>query len=50
MWDGHFYAVRAIERLGLADSGGLVRIGLCHYNTLEEVEILLDSLSTIRNS
>lgn len=50
VWDGHFYAVRAIERLGLADSGGLVRIGLCPYNTLEEVEILLDSLSIMSSS
>jgi cysteine desulfurase family protein (TIGR01976 family) len=49
VWDGHFYAVRAVERLGLANSGGLVRIGLCHYNTLEEVEILLDSLSTMNS-
>jgi len=50
VWDGHFYAVRAVERLGLANSGGLVRIGLCHYNTLEEVEILLDSLSMMSSS
>jgi cysteine desulfurase family protein (TIGR01976 family) len=50
VWDGHFYAVRAVERLGLANSGGLVRIGLCHYNTLEEVEILLNSLSMMSSS
>ncbi len=49
VWDGHFYAVQAIERLGLADRGGLVRIGLCHYNTAEEVDILLDALSNIRD-
>jgi len=48
VWDGHFYAVQAIERLGLADRGGLVRIGLCHYNTTEEVDILLHSLSKMR--
>ncbi len=50
VWDGHFYAVRVVERLGLANNGGLVRIGLCHYNTLEEVEILLDSLSMMSSS
>lgn len=44
VWHGHFYAVSAVERLGLLDRGGLLRIGLCHYNTLQEVEILLDVL------
>ncbi|MCJ7593839.1 MAG: cysteine desulfurase-like protein [Desulfobacterales bacterium] len=48
VWDGHFYAVAAIERLGLANRGGVVRVGLCHYNTLEEVETLLSRLSTMR--
>ncbi len=48
VWDGHFYAVEAIERLGLGSRGGLVRVGLCHYNTLEEVRILLQALSPIR--
>lgn len=47
VWDGHFYAVETIERLGLESRGGLVRVGLCHYNTLEEVEILLEALSMI---
>ncbi len=47
VWDGHFYAVSAIERLGLESSGGLVRVGLCHYNTFDEVESLLSALSTI---
>jgi selenocysteine lyase/cysteine desulfurase len=47
LWDGHFYAVEAIERLGLEGRGGLLRIGLCHYNTVEEVEILLEALSMI---
>jgi cysteine desulfurase family protein (TIGR01976 family) len=50
VWDGHFYAVAAIERLGLTNRGGLVRVGLCHYNTLEEVEILLEALSAIRRA
>jgi len=44
VWDGHFYAVSAIERLGLLNRGGLLRIGLCHYNTTQEVETLLDAL------
>src|SRR6185437_2126728 len=32
-WDGDFYAQTLIERLGQADSGGVLRIGLVHYNT-----------------
>ncbi len=49
VWDGHFYAVAAIEQLGLLDKGGLVRVGLCHYNTQQEVQFLLESLWEIGN-
>lgn len=38
VWNGNFYAVSICERLGVEQSGGLVRIGLAHYNTLEEVD------------
>ena len=47
VWDGNFYALSVTEDLGLEDSGGLVRIGLAHYNTEEEIETLLDALSGI---
>jgi selenocysteine lyase/cysteine desulfurase len=47
VWDGHFYAVKAIERLGLYEKGGLLRVGLCHYNLEEEVENLLKALDRI---
>lgn len=47
VWDGHFYAVATIECLGLASQGGIVRVGLCHYNTPEEVEVLLGELSNM---
>ncbi len=46
-WSGHFYAIETIARLGLAESGGLVRVGLCHYNTAEEVDRLLDALAVL---
>ena len=46
-WSGHFYAVEAVAALGLADAGGLVRVGLCHYTTAEEVDRLLDALSAL---
>ena len=47
VWDGDFYATGLIERLGLAESGGVVRIGLTHYNTAGEVDRLLDALGRI---
>lgn len=43
-WAGHFYAVEVIDRLGLADSGGLLRVGLCHYHTVEEIDRLIATL------
>jgi cysteine desulfurase family protein (TIGR01976 family) len=46
-WDGDFYAIGLVERLGLAESGGLLRIGLLHYNTADEVDRLLESLERI---
>ena len=46
-WSGHFYAVEPVRRLGLAEQGGLVRVGLCHYSTLAEVERLLEVLEAI---
>ncbi len=48
VWSGHYYAVAVMERLGVLDSGGLVRIGFTHYNTSAEVDrllIVLDELS-----
>lgn len=47
VWDGDFYAAGLVERLGLADDGGLVRIGLTHYNTAAEVDRLLEALGRI---
>jgi cysteine desulfurase family protein (TIGR01976 family) len=43
-WSGNFYAIEAVARLGLADSGGLIRVGLCHYNTADEVDRLIAAL------
>ncbi len=44
---GHFYAVALAERLRVLDQGGLVRIGFVHYNTLDEVDRVVDSLNRI---
>jgi cysteine desulfurase family protein (TIGR01976 family) len=43
-WDGNYYALNLTERLGVEQSGGLLRIGLVHYNTMEEVDRLLAAL------
>lgn len=45
-WDGNYYAINLAERLGLEASGGMVRIGLVHYNTVEEIDRLLAVLHT----
>ena len=45
--DGDFYATGLIERLGLADRGGVVRIGLTHYNTAAEVDRLLAAVAEL---
>ena len=41
-WEGNFYAVSIAERLGVDQSGGLVRIGLAHYNTTQEIDKCLE--------
>ena len=46
-WSGHFYAVEPLGQLGVIDSGGLVRVGLCHYNTADEVDCLLAALGEL---
>jgi cysteine desulfurase family protein (TIGR01976 family) len=43
-WNGNYYALRVMERLGLEESGGAVRVGLCHYNTPAEIDRFLSVL------
>lgn len=43
-WDGNYYALNLTERLGVESSGGLLRMGLVHYNTEQEVDRLLSAL------
>jgi cysteine desulfurase family protein (TIGR01976 family) len=47
VWDGDFYAWELIRALGLDDGGGLVRVGLVHYNTVDEVQRLADALAEL---
>ncbi|HET7011135.1 MAG TPA: cysteine desulfurase-like protein [Anaerolineales bacterium] len=46
VWDGNFYALAVTERLGIESRGGLVRVGLVHYNTLEEIDRLGRALAS----
>jgi cysteine desulfurase family protein (TIGR01976 family) len=43
-WDGNFYALNLTERLGVEKSGGVLRVGLVHYNTGGEVDRLVSTL------
>jgi len=45
VWGGHFYAIRLVEKLGLMDRGGLVRIGIAPYNSRTELDRLVEALS-----
>jgi cysteine desulfurase family protein (TIGR01976 family) len=45
-WDGNYYAVEVMERLGLGAEGA-VRVGFVHYNTPGEVERLLAALAEL---
>ncbi len=47
VWNGDYYAVAPMERLGVLDKGGLVRIGFTHYNTEEEVDRVLQELRVL---
>jgi cysteine desulfurase family protein (TIGR01976 family) len=47
VWSGHNYAVEPVARMGLMDKGGVLRVGLAHYNTEAEVDAFIDSLAEI---
>ena len=46
-WDGNYYALNLTEQLDVEKSGGFLRIGLVHYNTIEEVDRLVAALGEI---
>ncbi len=46
-WDGNYYALNLTEHLDVEKSGGFLRIGLVHYNTIEEVDRLLAALQEL---
>lgn len=49
-YNGNFYALSVTERLGLEETGGLVRVGLTHYNTQEEVDRLVEALQAAKQA
>src|SRR6266404_1234212 len=49
-WDGNFYALNLTERLAVEKSGGVLRAGLVHYNTIAEVDRLLAALNEFLKS
>ncbi len=46
--NGNFYALSVTERLGLEEQGGLLRVGLTHYNTQDEIDPLETAMMEAR--
>ncbi|MDX6522857.1 MAG: hypothetical protein QOI17_370, partial [Gaiellales bacterium] len=47
VWDGNYYALELMERLGLEQSGGAVRVGAVHYTTVEEIDLFLEAVAAL---
>lgn len=47
VWDGNYYALELMQRLGLEASGGAVRVGAAHYNTAAEIDRFLELTALI---
>jgi cysteine desulfurase family protein (TIGR01976 family) len=47
VWDGNYYALAVTDRLGLEASGGMVRVGAAHYNTLDEIARFGEALKKV---
>ena len=47
VWDGNFYAARAVDVLGLTERGGLLRTGVSMYSSREDLERLLAGLGKL---
>ena len=47
VWSGNYYALNLSERLGVEGTGGMLRIGLAHYNTSDEVDRLLTDMHEV---
>jgi len=49
VWNGNYYALAVMERLDLERQGGMVRVGLTHYNTTNEIDTLVAALRGLHN-
>jgi cysteine desulfurase family protein (TIGR01976 family) len=47
VWDGNYYAINLTERLGVEGTGGMVRVGFAHYNTMAEIDRFIGILHTL---
>jgi cysteine desulfurase family protein (TIGR01976 family) len=47
-WDGDFYSRELFDAIGVNETGGAVRLGLMHYNTVDEVDHLIDTVAALR--
>ncbi len=47
-WDGNYYALGIMERLELESKGGALRLGMAHYNTINEIDRVLECLEQIK--
>jgi cysteine desulfurase family protein (TIGR01976 family) len=47
VWDGDYYAREIMVRLGLFDSGGAVRVGFCHYHSIDDVQRVIDAIASL---
>jgi len=46
-WDGHFYAIRASERLGMQEKGGVTRMGMSMYSTNQDIDRTINFLESV---
>jgi cysteine desulfurase family protein (TIGR01976 family) len=47
VWDGSYYAMELMQRLGLDEHGGAVRVGAVHYNTAAEIARFLEVVGSL---
>lgn len=47
VWSGHLYADKLTDAFGVTDKGGILRVGLMHYNTREEIDRFFSALEII---
>jgi selenocysteine lyase/cysteine desulfurase len=47
-WDGDYYARELFDAIGVNETGGAVRLGLLHYNTVADVDHILQTIADLR--